>query len=319
MDPEHNDSSSPFTLKLLTFEFKYSERTSSSERLFGETFTIHNLHSILYSVNTQQTSNFLHSFSQILLFKRGTSHHQVWKMFQLEETVHYVPAIYTPDLENVPVNLYPKYNPGYQIVNYPEYQTVYQPEYYPLYQPVYYPEYNPVYQPDYYPKYNPVYQPVYQPEYYPKYNPVYQPEYYPKYNPVYQPVYYPEYYADYSTEYYQFLPPNFYSQPLTVETFEEDCFLPTPQPPHNHHPILPERKRTMIKNQDPNDGGQDIMVNGLLGGTATYPPENVFPSENVSVPKHVSPPESASLLKNVSPPEPASPPEHVSTQTCISP
>ncbi|KAK2823432.1 hypothetical protein Q7C36_020032 [Tachysurus vachellii] len=155
--------------------------------------------------------------------------------FQPEETVHYVPATKTPDLENVPDNLYIEYNPMYY------------------------------------------------------------------------------------TEYYQFLPLEFYPKPLKVETVEEDCFLPSPQSPHNHQPILPERKRTLIKNQDPNDGGRDIMVNKLLGGTAMYPTESAFPPENVSVPQHVSPPESASLLKPVSPPKPASPPEPVSPPEPASP
>ncbi|GAA6112105.1 extensin-like, partial [Tachysurus ichikawai] len=35
-----------------------------------------------------------------------------------------------------------------------------------------------------------------------------------------------------------------------------------------------------ITNQDPNDGGRDVMINELLGGAAMYQPENVFPPEN---------------------------------------
>ncbi|XP_047676721.1 proline-rich extensin-like protein EPR1 isoform X3 [Tachysurus fulvidraco] len=146
--------------------------------------------------------------------------------FQPEETVHYVPAINTPDFEDVHDNLYPEYNP----------------------------------------------------------------------------MYYPEY--------YQFLPPEFYPKPLKVETVEEVCFLSSPQPSHNHQPILPERKQTLITSQDPNDGGQDIMVNGLLGGTVMYPPESMFPPENVSAPQHTSQLKPVSPPKPASPSEPMSPPEH---------
>ncbi|KAK2863985.1 hypothetical protein Q7C36_003139 [Tachysurus vachellii] len=135
------------------------------------------------------------------------------------------------------------------------------------------------------------------PVYTPEYHFVYQPVYYPEYTLEYYPVYYPEYYP----EYYQVLPQDLYPQPPMVETVEEECFFSSPQPPQNQKPILPERKRTLITFQCPNDDGQDIIDNDLQGGTAMYEPESLFPGENVSVPQHVSPP------------EPVSPPEHIPT------
>ncbi|XP_027005853.1 adhesive plaque matrix protein-like isoform X2 [Tachysurus fulvidraco] len=154
----------------------------------------------------------------------------------------------------------------------------------------------PMYNPEYQFVYQPVYYPVYYPTYYPEYDPEFYPEYDPEYNPVFQPVYYPEY--------YQILPQDFYPQPPMVETVEEDCIFSSPELSQNQQPNLPERKPTLITNQDNNDDGQDIMVKELQRGTAMYEPEILFPGENVSVPQHVSPPEPAS------PPEPVSPPEH---------
>ncbi|GAA6096287.1 adhesive plaque matrix protein-like isoform X1 [Tachysurus ichikawai] len=72
-------------------------------------------------------------------------------------------------------------------------------------------------------------------------------------------------YPKYNPEYYQVLPPDVYPQPPMVERVEDDCFLPSPQLLQFLQPFLPERKHSMITNQDPNDGDQDIMVNNLLG------------------------------------------------------
>ncbi|XP_047659677.1 proline-rich extensin-like protein EPR1 [Tachysurus fulvidraco] len=168
----------------------------------------------------------------------------------------------------------------------------------------------PVYSPENTAMYNPMYYPVYNPEF----NPEYTAMYYPVYNPEFNPVYYPKI----SPVYFQILPPEFCPQPPTVETVGEECFLPSPQHPQNHQQILPKRTGTLITNQDPNDGGQDVMINELLGGAAMFRPENVFPPENVSVPQHVSPPktesppETASSPETESPPETASPPEMAS-------
>ncbi|KAK2821493.1 hypothetical protein Q7C36_020836 [Tachysurus vachellii] len=122
---------------------------------------------------------------------------------------------------------------------------------------------------------------------YPVYYPVYS-VYYPVYCPVFEPVYYHD------------LTPDFYPNPSTVETAVEECFLPSPQPPQDLQPVLPEWEPTLTTIQEHYDEDQDITVNNFLGGRAMFPPETVFVPQNVSPPEPASSPEA--LPETLSPP-----------------
>ncbi|KAG7329187.1 hypothetical protein KOW79_007361 [Hemibagrus wyckioides] len=99
--------------------------------------------------------------------------------------------------------------------------------------------------------------------------------------------------------YYPVLTPYFYPQPSRMETDEEQFFLPSRQPSQYRQPNLDKRKCTLIRIQDPNDGGQDVTTDKLLGGGATSPPETMSPPETVSLPETVSPPKPESTPKTV--------------------
>ncbi|XP_047659715.1 RNA-binding protein 42-like isoform X1 [Tachysurus fulvidraco] len=90
------------------------------------------------------------------------------------------------------------------------------------------------------------------------------------------------------------------SYELLEETFEEECFLPYPQPPQDQQPVLPKWEPTLTTIQEHDDEDQDITVNKLLGGRAMFPPETVFVPQNVTPPEPASPPEA--LPETLSPP-----------------